>query len=73
MAAGPDSDSAYEPLRTDSDWIVTISTEITHTFTSDGSVTMTCVAFSDKWIFEEQTRIIAVRVGSLHQSSAPAS
>jgi hypothetical protein len=73
LVAGSDRDNAFYPLSTSNDFIVSISTEITHTFTSTGSVSMTCSAFSDKWIFESaETRIVAIAINSEHKTTADA-
>jgi hypothetical protein len=77
LTAGSDADTAYNPLRTDATWIKAISTQLTHTFSSTGSVTMTCEVFSDAWELggsssAGNTRIIAVAAGTQHKTSAAA-
>ncbi|MFL5960322.1 MAG: hypothetical protein ACJ75G_08680 [Gaiellaceae bacterium] len=75
LTADRDSDIAFNPVRTDAKWVTTISTELTHTFASTGTVTMTCVVFSDKWILGSSatggdTRIIAVAAAAQHKATA---
>jgi hypothetical protein len=77
LTAEGDTDVSYNPLRTDATWNKHITTELTHTFTSTGMVTLTCVAFSDKWQLggsdaAGRTRIIAVAAGAQHKTSAAA-
>jgi hypothetical protein len=77
LTAGSDYDTSFNPVRTDNNWIKAIPTQLTHTFSSTGSVTMTCEVFSDAWKLggssgSGTTRIIAVAAGAQHKSSAAA-
>jgi hypothetical protein len=76
LSAGSDTDKTFTPLRTDTPWIVTNNTQLTHTFTSTGTVSMACRAFGDKWALGANefgdTRIIATRVETQNQTTAAA-
>ena len=77
LTAESDTDVSFNPLRTDSLWIKTIPTELTHTFTSTGTVTMACTAYADSWFlggesFAGNSRIIAIRAGAQHATAASA-
>ena len=78
LVAGTDSDKSFVLLSTENTFIVAVNTELTHTFASTGTVTMSCLAFADKWFLESEsgsiggTRIVATRVDTQHKTSAAA-
>jgi uncharacterized protein (DUF2141 family) len=74
LNAGSDRDNSFFPLSATANYIVGISTELTHTFTSTGSVAMTCTTFLDEFVlWGGETRIVAIMVGSQSKSTATAS
>jgi Collagen triple helix repeat (20 copies) len=70
LSAGADHDTTNQLLSTEAEELVSVSTELTHEFTSTGEVTMSCSTDTDKWKFLSEgpqvTRIIAIRVDALH-------
>jgi hypothetical protein len=78
LVAGTDSDKSFVPLSKEDTYIVAINTELTHTFASTGTVTMSCLAFADKWILDSEsssfggTRIVATRVDTQHKTTEAA-
>ena len=80
LHAEGEEDASWNPLSMASRYYVSVSTELTHTFSGTGTVTMSCVANGDKWQLvtfaegeEAGTRIVAIRVGSQHKSLVEAS
>jgi hypothetical protein len=76
LTAGSDSDQSYTPLRTDAVYVFENNTQLTHTFSSAGSVTMACVAFTNTWGLVDSTgntRIIAIKLGTQHKTTGMAS
>jgi hypothetical protein len=80
LRAEGDEDASWNPLSTLFKYYVSVSTELTHTFSGAGTVTMSCVSNGDKWQLvtfaegeEAGTRIVAIRVGSQHKSVVEAS
>jgi hypothetical protein len=78
LTAGTDTDISYNPVRTDAEeWFIPNHTELAHTFTSTGTVTMACTAYNDPWTLggdndSGNSEIIAVRMGTAHVTSATA-
>jgi hypothetical protein len=75
LKAGTEHDNSYLPTSTAENFELGISTVLTHTFTSTGSVTMTCSVYEDEFFLYagEETRIVAIRVNSQHKTTASAS
>lgn len=77
LTAGSDTDTTYNAPRTDAAWDLPVQTELTHTFASTGTVTMTCTAYEDTWELGGDTgsgnsEIIAVAAGAAHMTTASA-
>lgn len=79
LHAESDVDASWIPLSTVTTFYASVTTELTHTFPSTGTVTMSCVNEQEKWQLvtfaegeEAGTRIVATRVGSQHKSAVPA-
>jgi hypothetical protein len=74
LKAGTDHDNSFFPTSAAENFVLGISTVLTHTFTSTGSVTMTCSVFEDEFLlYAEETRIVAIRVNSQHKTTASVS
>jgi len=76
--ANQNDDTAFVPLNTANEELLTLNTELTHTFASTGEAEVNCTTTGDKFkvIYErgeEGTRIIAIRVNTAHTSIAAAS
>jgi len=73
LAAGSDRDISAEIPSSQNAFFFTIDTSLAHTFTETGNVTLTCRVDQDKWLMGAgeigSTRIVAVRVDSLHRVS----
>jgi len=70
LTAGTSSDLSYERL---SDrWFGHIDTSVVHTFTTTGTVTMSCAVFGQPWILSQgsDTSIVAIRVDAATKTSA---
>jgi hypothetical protein len=77
LEAGTESSTGTTPLLAGSAAAVTVNAALTHVFAGAGTVTLSCSVTGDKWELvnapgEGDTRIVATRVDSLHQSTAAA-
>ncbi|MHB8492119.1 MAG: hypothetical protein ACYDA6_07920 [Solirubrobacteraceae bacterium] len=71
LVAGTEVNRTYFPLN--HMFLVGLSTELTYTFTSTGSVAMTCTAFGNSFLLSaEGTRIVAIGVSGQHKMTAAA-
>jgi hypothetical protein len=72
LTAGTSSDLSYERLS--DGWFGHIDTSVVHTFTTTGTVTMTCSVFGQPWVLGQgsDTSIVAIRVDAATKTSAAA-
>jgi hypothetical protein len=76
LEAGSSEDTSWQPPSTVATYWIAISTDLVHTFSTTGSVTMSCTVLADKFRllgrYDANTRIIATRVDTAHQTEAAA-
>ena len=70
LTAGTSSDLSYERLP--DSWFGHIDTSVVHTFTTTGTVTMSCTVFGQPWVLSQgsDTSIVAIRVDAATKTSA---